>query len=620
MKYAVLIELSRTSIAFRYFRDDIEKKFFPFDEGQEFMPLAIYCQGNDLRIGQYALSEVAKHNPCAWMDIFSVVANTGNFDYRGQKMGMNKLLFVAIRKYLDDFFNQILIKTQGDLEENISSLPLVFLFHPDLSPSDKAFVRKSFYDGGFINLTTFELSEELVKGLQRERLRNKMCVLVASVEGSALCVSAVNIIKEKEIRSLPIKGKGVDPRINDAVKLLWRSLGHKNYGLKYDDEYEKLRFVAEIFLRSNDDSLERTVLFSDGREREVFVSRHQLEDKNIIIDVDIKNSIHNFISELELSDKECVIAVCGILSSNEYFIENLKAVGPDVITKNDKHNQDILTGILSNIIERDLDFRDSSAVSHPLDGKSMIKFRLDIKKISMMAPQVGLKELKIVEDDLLSITPSPSDLQSYLDQIKRTKEQLNARMSCQSKLSPMKSTLPPDEIKRVERILELSLKIIPENAIKQLETKKKELLQKKNYDTEEWVRKIDILLRQVKDIENKKDSKTRSDFYSLTSNKSNIKSKSRTGTTSSSCSTSTSSCNQKSGNLSVGNFIKSFIEEEKLDLNTARKLFTNVILSSNSLPASLAIKALEALLLKLHKANIHNFDVQLNGRIKQLKK
>lgn len=394
-------------------------------------------------------------------------------------------------------------------------------------------------------------------------------------------------------------------------------MGHKNYGLKYDDEYERLRFVAENFLRSNDDSLERTVLFSDGREREVFVSRHQLEDKNIIIDVDIKNSIHNFISKIELSDRECVIAVCGILSTNEYFIENLKAVGPDVITKNDKHNQDILAGILSNIIERDLDFRDLSSGSHPLDGKSMIKFRLDIKKISMMAPQIGLKELKIVEDDLLSITPSPSDLQSYLDQIKKTKDQLNTRMSCQSKLSPMKSPLPSDEIKRVERILELSLKIIPENAIKQLEAKKKELLQKKNYDTDEWVRKIDVLLRQVKD---KKNSKARSDSYLLSSNKSNVKSKSRTDVPSSSYPTSTSSCNQKSGNLSIGNFIKSFIEEEKMDLNTARKLFTNVILSSNSLPASLAIKALEALLLKLHKANIHNFDVQLNGRIKQLKK
>ena len=44
------------------------------------------------------------------------------------------------------------------------------------------------------------------------------------------------------------------------------------------------------------------------------------------------------------------------------------------------------------------------------------------------------------------------------------------------------------------------------------------------------------------------------------------------------------------------------------------------ISDSYKLPKSVAVKKLQDLLAKFHAANIHNFDVQMNGRIKVLTK
>ena len=69
MKFCILIELSKERISFLYNRSDSDNGFVPFEE-QGTLPLAIYCDGNQMVIGQYAVNEANKKNPNAFIDVF----------------------------------------------------------------------------------------------------------------------------------------------------------------------------------------------------------------------------------------------------------------------------------------------------------------------------------------------------------------------------------------------------------------------------------------------------------------------------------------------------------------------------------------------------------------------
>ena len=62
MNFCILIELSKKKISFLYNRSDGESKFTPFVGEGSALPLAIYCLGNDMQIGQFAIDEAMKQN------------------------------------------------------------------------------------------------------------------------------------------------------------------------------------------------------------------------------------------------------------------------------------------------------------------------------------------------------------------------------------------------------------------------------------------------------------------------------------------------------------------------------------------------------------------------------
>ena len=75
MKYCLLIHISRDFISFSYNKEG-DKVFVPY--GDELIkPLAVYCQGNEISIGEFALSEAQKGNKFAHAAALSVAENPG---------------------------------------------------------------------------------------------------------------------------------------------------------------------------------------------------------------------------------------------------------------------------------------------------------------------------------------------------------------------------------------------------------------------------------------------------------------------------------------------------------------------------------------------------------------
>lgn len=617
MKYAVLIELSSSWISFRYYRDDAGRFFLPFDEANESLPLAIYCQGNDLQIGQYAVTEAAKHNPCAWTNVFDVVKQKGNFVYRGMTIGMNEMLLVAVKKYLDDFFDRILVRALGGLEANISSMPLIFLRHSDLDVSNKLFVRKSFFDGGFVNMAVMDVSSEIIKRLCCEhKLDGKKYALTVFASGSNLYVDAIDVKQKTLLRTLTLQGKGADPRIDYAVELMWQSLGYQSYSLVRENENEILRRVAATFLQSVRIEFNDLVVFSDGVERMVYLSRNQLEGMSVGIDVAIRGSIQNFMSQLKIAEQDCAIIACGAASTNDYFLANLRNVGPEVISDNDDGGQKTLSSILNAAIAADFQFGTSASsapASLPLDNMVKSKVNRALRETALMAPQNAQVELMKIEQELMAITPAPTDLEEYLSKVKQAKKRLRqvdaSQLSGASTLKmntpkpTVKEPLPQSDVRRVENILRIASRIIPENAIQQLQLEKDRLLQKSAYDIHEWVEKIDQSLVEAENRYNQEKLKRKQQHTPPP-----LPGMGRATKV------------VRPAVAPASKRVNGAKQETELSFAEARNLFMAAISDSYKLPKSVAVKKLQDLLAKFHAANIHNFDVQMNGRIKVLTK
>lgn len=617
MKYAVLIELSSSWISFRYYRDDAGRFFLPFDEANESLPLAIYCQGNDLQIGQYAVTEAAKHNPCAWTNVFDVVKQKGNFVYRGMTIGMNEMLLVAVKKYLDDFFDRILVRALGGLEANISSMPLIFLRHSDLDVSNKLFVRKSFFDGGFVNMAVMDVSSEIIKRLCCEhKLDGKKYALTVFASGSNLYVDAIDVKQKTLLRTLTLQGKGADPRIDYAVELMWQSLGYQSYSLVRENENEILRRVAATFLQSVKIEFNDLVVFSDGVERMVYLSRNQLEGMSVGIDVAIRGSIQNFMPQLKIAEQDCAIIACGAVSTNDYFLANLRNVGPEVISDNDDGGQKTLSSILNAAIAADFQFGTSASsapASLPLDNMVKSKVNRALRETALMAPQNAQVELMKIEQELMAITPAPTDLEEYLSKVKQAKKRLRqvdaSQLSGASTLKmntpkpTVKEPLPQSDVRRVENILRIASRIIPENAIQQLQLEKDRLLQKSAYDIHEWVEKIDQSMVEAENRYSQEKLKRKQQHTSPP-----LPGMGRATKV------------VRPAVAPASKRVNGAKQETELSFAEARNLFMAAISDSYKLPKSVAVKKLQDLLAKFHAANIHNFDVQMNGRIKVLTK
>lgn len=630
MIFAIIIEISRKNIAFRYFRDDAGSVFHHFDENVGSMPLAIYCQDDDLQIGAYALSEAEKHSQYAWKDIFDVVKQNRTFRYRGQDINMNELLLVAIKKYLADFFDKILVKTMGTLEANISTMPLMFLFHPDVDKSDRLFVIKTFRDGGFVNLAAIDLDCEIVKKYSHQKkLTNKKVAITVFPAGNDLIVSSINIANLQYVKSIRIVDKGVDPREKLAVDKLWDSMGYYSYGLQKENEYSILRGLASAFLASDEFELQRRVLFSDGQERLCYLDKNQLNGIDLGTDGKIKNDILNLIHQSGAQENNSVIILCGTLAYSSYFIDNAKVVGTDVIVDKDPEQQSTLKDILEYIIERKFHIGNAPVDTDldqgkPLGPSESIAANRILRTVQHMTPQQGQIELLNLELRLKKINPAPSDLQQYLDRIKEALETIKSTEIHVNSKPPVTRPVPQQPAGQ-----NVSLPL----SIGETKAANDEILKTRSMAPDEALKHLDKLLKHIEGLHpsNMKMWSNRINAERLNAKKrfehmpkkvdGQIKAphndnRNKIG----------KALQQKQREVKrvldsvVTGVPKTADKAKKISQQKAQEIFTKSFGASFKLSNSDAIKKLTALEKELHILGIHKYDFQIESRIEMLQK
>lgn len=351
MNFCVLIELSKKKISFLYNRSDGENKLTPFNDECQSLPLAIFCQGNDIQIGQYAINEALNKSPYAYTDIFNVMKKVGTYKYRGEEFHYNTLLFNAIQKYLSFFFDSVLIGQQGRLEQNVSNMPLCFMFNSDVNENERLFVKDCFEKGGYGNVAIADF-DQLVIEASDYPTSNVICV---TSDGVDLYVSIYKTEKAQHITSLIIKDHGKDPRVDATVERLWESIGYDSYYLDAEKERKVLSQVAENFLSSSDVEFQEKVMFTDGVSRECFVSKNQLDYIIIRSDGKIISDIKNALIRHNIDSKECTVVLKGKAANNSYFEKIFKE---EFLVKhvNDSFHSRVLKQLLADIKESNYRF------------------------------------------------------------------------------------------------------------------------------------------------------------------------------------------------------------------------------------------------------------------------
>lgn len=368
MIFCVLIELSKKKISFLYNRSDGENKLAPFNDECQALPLAIFCQGNDIQIGQYAINEALNKSPYAFTDIFSVMKTVGTYKYRGEEFHYNTLLFNAIQKYLSFFFDSVLIGQQGRLEQNVSNMPLCFMFNSDVNENERLFVRDCFEKGGFGNVAITDY-DQLVIEASEYPTPNVICV---TSDGTDLYVGIYKTENAQHITSLIIKDHGKDPRVDATVEKLWESIGYDSYYLDAEKERKILLQVAENFLSSSDIEFQEKVMFTDGVSRECFVSKNQLDYIIIRSDGKIISDIKNALIRHNIDIKECTVVLKGKAANNSYFEKVFKE---EFLVKhvNDSFHSKVLKQLLADIKESNYRFTSEVTSRNPITQTPQIQ-------------------------------------------------------------------------------------------------------------------------------------------------------------------------------------------------------------------------------------------------------
>ena len=305
---------------------DGDNRFVNFmqDGGSE-MPFAIECVGNEFVIGKSALESATKQlAQNAFANIFDTCKETRTFRFAGRDEQLNKLPFYAIKDYVGKILSDCFYGEVGNIDSNVSRLPLVFLFTPELDTDKKLFITSPFEKGGFQNMCSIsyhQLLLPIVMDSLPEKKKPKVAIMV-SVDKNDLILQFYDAVTDKLLADLVrIKGQGSDPRLKQAMDLIWAGLNNYNYQPREPEE-NVLRDAALKFLNSNLRTVNDVLCMSDGSMQDYCLSRDEL-DMSAIGEACrlVSHHLNEALINKGLSIQQCQIILVGN-AATDYF-ENI---------------------------------------------------------------------------------------------------------------------------------------------------------------------------------------------------------------------------------------------------------------------------------------------------------
>lgn len=328
--YRVVITLSHRTIAFEYNQNGADGLLLPFPETSNPEALSFYCEADRVVVGNGGRVALEAGKSGAFSDYFELIKQGQTFKYAGADLSHQYLLLHALEDRFRVFFRSILIN-KGTLDDNRSTMPLLFVLENDIQTNERRVVEDLFRNAGY-GCMAFTPADDYVQRLAAER-RPGQRVLSAWSDGTDLILSLMFPDGSRKMLSLP--GLGTDPRIRHVVEKLYDDLKSELW-TTLEDEQEYLTRVGREFIMSKAPELDGTVILSDGMEHSIYLSKIWLNSIPMPESDRLQRALASFLEENGCTDRTPVVLLLrGALTGNDYFKQQLSNGFGEVVELDD---------------------------------------------------------------------------------------------------------------------------------------------------------------------------------------------------------------------------------------------------------------------------------------------
>ena len=317
----------------------------PFWPNGPTLPMAMYVSSNQIEFTENARINAKNHLPGYYDDVLSFLRKDDSIDYLGKSCQYRDMIKIGIENKLPYLFNDILF-INGGLEKNRASMPIVFIFQPDIQSNEASFILNLFDKAGYGNFTTLDLQKLIVE--QNQQLTRTDKLLVLSSDKKKLYAYLFDSHSGSLLASKSYDDMGEDPRVTNLVKAVFSSINQdpRVYNFDKDAELPGITGFVERFIASGRNEIyDEEYVLSDGQVTYINVDRLTVRNLLTGLNVDMATTIQSFLKSNGAAADDTTIALTRY-ARTDYFEKTFQSMFRNVLAVDDDEINNRIVGFI----------------------------------------------------------------------------------------------------------------------------------------------------------------------------------------------------------------------------------------------------------------------------------
>ena len=351
--YKIVISISHHRISYEYWQRDGEKRLGPMPDDNWPAPLAFFCSGTGIIVGEDAARAAHTGIANAFDNYFERSTGDGFYTIGGQTKPIRYLLLDVSESIFRDFFSKVLFSSYGSLSDNRDKMPLTIVCESDILPNESALLHRLFKNSGYNRVRVVKYGQYLNRYINTNISKKYGCniVVAAWAEDTDLTFSIFDAVNCKELAIKSFENLGIDPRKKYVEDIIWADLIGQDGFLQRENEENALSAAAADILSSSRPLVKGEILLSNGYTYHYSLNRMTIDCIQSPEGKSIKESLEKFLADNGITDRaKALLILRGVTANNSFFEQNLCPGFPKTIKADKKLRDDVMNLIISEVI------------------------------------------------------------------------------------------------------------------------------------------------------------------------------------------------------------------------------------------------------------------------------
>lgn len=351
--YKIVISISHHRISYEYWQRDGEKRLVPMPDGNWPAPLAFFCSGTGIIVGEDAARAAHTGIANAFDNYFERSTGDGFYTIGGQTKPIRCLLLDVSESIFRNFFSKVLFSSYGSLSDNRDKMPLTIVCESDILPNESALLHRLFKNSGYNRVRVVKYGQYLNRYINTNISKKYGCsiVVAAWAEDTDLTFSIFDAVNCKELAIKSFENLGIDPRKKYVEDIIWADLIGQDGFLQRENEENALSAAAADILSSSRPLVKGEILLSNGYTYHYSLNRMTIDCIQSPEGKSIKESLEKFLADNGITDRaKALLILRGVTANNSFFEQNLCPGFPKTIKADKKLRDDVMNLIISEVI------------------------------------------------------------------------------------------------------------------------------------------------------------------------------------------------------------------------------------------------------------------------------